>query len=188
MSIVETIKARRTVRAFRSDPIADDVVNELLEAATWAPSHFNAQPWEFALIGRQTRDQLRPIFRDMLENGPLKNPEVPEDKKAMMRAFMQDFGGAPVMLAVSCPPATIPSDIVDHPLATGAAIQNLLLAAWERNIGGVWLSIGQHPAVKAALGVPEAHSVIGVLPLGYFDAAPPALPRTPAADKLKRLP
>ncbi|MGI6551164.1 MAG: nitroreductase family protein [Syntrophomonadales bacterium] len=57
MDALELVKARRSIRKFKADPIPDQVVNEILEAASWAPSHRNSQPWEFAVIGPRTRSQ-----------------------------------------------------------------------------------------------------------------------------------
>lgn len=69
MQVKEAIRNRRTVRTFRPDPITDQILNELLEAATWAPSHSNTQPWEFIVIGPNTREQLLQAYRKMVEAG-----------------------------------------------------------------------------------------------------------------------
>ena len=55
MELMQAIRERRSVRTFRSDPVTPELLNEILEAATWAPSHFNAQPWEFILVGNEAR-------------------------------------------------------------------------------------------------------------------------------------
>ncbi len=49
-AFLEFVKTRRTIRAIKPDPIPDDVVDRLIEAARWAPSGFNMQPWEFVVV------------------------------------------------------------------------------------------------------------------------------------------
>ncbi|MFQ6086291.1 MAG: nitroreductase family protein [Candidatus Bathyarchaeia archaeon] len=49
MDLFEAIRGRRSIRAFKPDPIPDDVLNRILEAACWAPSVGNLQPWEFVV-------------------------------------------------------------------------------------------------------------------------------------------
>lgn len=44
MAVLEVIKGRRTIRKFKPDPIPDEILDEIFEAAMWAPSHANAQP------------------------------------------------------------------------------------------------------------------------------------------------
>jgi nitroreductase len=188
MELMEVIKERRTVRAFRPDPVDPKVLEEVLSAAIWAPSHFNAQPWEFIHIGKETRQKLQKIFHDKMEGGPLKDPNLPEEKKSAMRKFILNFGDAPVLTAVICPPPVKPTDHVDYPLAAGAAIQNILLSAWEKQLGGVWLSLGQYPESQEVLQIKEGYRVIGILAMGYFDAAPPLQPRTPISEKITLLP
>ena len=123
-----------------------------------------------------------------MEAGPLKNPDLPEVRKEAMRDFAKDFGGAPVLVAVICPPATNEADCIDYPLAAAAAVQNLLLAAWDKQLGSVWLSLGQVPQAQGILNIQSGYSVIGIVALGSFDAAPPAQPRTPVAKKLRQIP
>jgi nitroreductase len=58
MEVLEAIKGRRTVRKFKPDLIAQDVQDEIFEAAMWAPSHGNTQPWEFVRVGPEARAKL----------------------------------------------------------------------------------------------------------------------------------
>ena len=55
MELFEAIRGRRSVHLYKPDPVPEDLVMRLLEAATWAPSHRNSQPWEFLLVGPETR-------------------------------------------------------------------------------------------------------------------------------------
>lgn len=188
MELLETIHNRRTVRAFRPDPISDEILNEILEAGTWAPSHGNNQPWEFIIIGPETRQKLQVAYEEMMEAGPLKSPAIPDERKELMRKFIKDFGGATVLLAVAYLPPTADIDRYDFPLASAAAIQNISLAAWEKEIGSVWLSFGATPQAKSILEIQPEGNIAGILAMGYPAMVPPALPRIPVTEKTRRLP
>ncbi len=188
MNIKEVIYGRRTVRKFKNDPVSDSIINEILEAGTWAPSHGNNQPWEFVLIGNNTRKKLAEAYVQFMENGPLKNPAIPDERKQGMRAFAQNFGDAPLLLAVVSAPALNPLDVYDFPMSTAAAIQNIFLSAWDKGVGGVWLSFGNSPAAHSILEVAEQGKIAGILAMGYPEMVMPAQPRVSVADKLKRLP
>ncbi len=159
-----------------------------MEAGTWAPSHGNTQPWEYIVIGPETRVKLAAGYKDMLEAGPLKNPALPEERKELIRKFAQDFGGAKILLAVACPPAATELDKYDYPLTAGAVIQNILLAAWEKGVAGVWLSFGYNPKAQEILGVKGGGIIGGILAMGYYDNMPPAPPRIDIAEKTHKLP
>src|SRR4030042_6403051 len=59
VNFLDFIKNRRTIRRFKPDPIPDDYVEKIIEAARWAPSGFNMQPWEFVVIKDKTlRDSI----------------------------------------------------------------------------------------------------------------------------------
>ena len=59
------IKQRRSIRRFKPDPIPDDVVDKILEAARWAPSCGNSQPWELIAVKRKSvRDEIVRIMDD----------------------------------------------------------------------------------------------------------------------------
>lgn len=188
MEILEAIFNRRTVRKFNSKVVSDETLNEILEAGTWAPSHGNNQPWEFILIGPETRKKLVESYRNAMEAGPLKNPALPEERKQAVRDFTQNFGDAPLILAVICTPVVTELDKYDFPLSAAAAIQNIFLAALEKQVYGVWLSYGNTPNAKTILEMPADGTIAGILALGYADNIPPAQPRTKVSGKLRRLP
>lgn len=190
MELFEAIKERRSVYAYKSDPVSEETLMQVLEAGTLAPSHGNCQPWEFVLVGPEGRGKLLKLFREFVDSeaGPLQNPDIPEARKEVLRKFREDFGGAPVLLAVLTKPPVNPIDKPEYPVTGGLAAQNIMLAATGLGLGTVWLSVGQNPKARDILQVPEGGEVIAVLPLGYPEVVPPAKPREPAADKIRRVP
>ncbi|MCM0650668.1 nitroreductase family protein [Clostridium swellfunianum] len=188
MEVIKAIHDRRTVRMFTEKPLNDDVLNKILEAGIWAPSHGNTQPWEFIVIGPNTRRKLSETYLNMMENGPLKNPSFPEDRKAAIRKFATNFGDAPVLIAVACPPASNDMDRYDFPLTAGAVIQNMLLEAWDNEVAGVWLSFGINPEAQSILEINEGGFIGGILAIGYSSNIPAAPPRISVEEKTRKLP
>ncbi|MDY6854946.1 MAG: nitroreductase [Thermodesulfobacteriota bacterium] len=76
MDIIEAVKSRMSIRAYKDKPIPKEVIEEILEISVRAPSALNTQPWEFAVI---TGDVLRKIMEEnvkLLEGGSMPNPDV----------------------------------------------------------------------------------------------------------------
>lgn len=59
MEILDAIRTRRSIRAFRPDPVPREVLAELLDVCRWAPSGRNAQPWHFAVLGGAVLDEVK---------------------------------------------------------------------------------------------------------------------------------
>ncbi|MDP6348081.1 MAG: nitroreductase family protein, partial [Dehalococcoidia bacterium] len=57
--MIEAVKARRSIRAFKTDPVPRDVLQELIDATRWCPSWENVQPWELAVVGGDKMEELR---------------------------------------------------------------------------------------------------------------------------------
>ena len=75
MEIIEAICQRRSVRAFKPDPVPRDVLGELMELALRAPSSANTQPWEFAIVAG---DELEAIRAAYVERGRVRERWKPD--------------------------------------------------------------------------------------------------------------
>ncbi|MDN5362403.1 MAG: hypothetical protein PWP70_1450 [Moorella sp. (in: firmicutes)] len=182
------IKGRRTVHMYRPDPVEEEILQKIFAAGTWAPSHANKQPWEFIRIGPRTREKLIPLLQERLENGPLKRPDLPADRKNMLRRFGENIGNVPELIAVVTCPGSNPMEDFEFPLAAAAAIQNMALMAYDLGLASIWLSLGLHPRARGILGVPEDYKIVGILGLGYPEYTPEAPPRLALQAKLRQLP
>ncbi len=154
MDVFEAIRNRRSVRQFKPDIIQDDIIRKILDAARWAPSPFNTQPWEFIIIrGKET---LKAI-----------------SKFARYSGYLAD---APMAIAVVVPPVNSKfswiESIGEPRFAAAVAVQNMMLAAWELGIGTCWVSI-ERDRVGEILKVPRTHFVLTVMPIGYPETMPP---------------
>lgn len=187
MDVIEVIRGRRTIRKFKPQPIPQSTLDDIFEAAMWAPSQGNSQPWEFVSIGPQARGKLLALFQTKADE-LLATPNLPEPKRNGLLALKQDFGGAPSMVAVISRPAAEPLDAVENPVSTAAAVQNMCLAAWSHGIGSLWLSLGAAPPARAILSVQKEASIVALLALGYPDVVPPPPPRGRYTERLRNVP
>ena len=76
MEIVEAIRARKSIRAFKPDPIKKEIVKEILEIATRAPSGTNTQPWEFFVLAGEVLENVKQANVEHLRSGTLPNPDI----------------------------------------------------------------------------------------------------------------
>lgn len=178
METYEAILTRRsTARCSDRVPAKDDI-EKLLEAAVRAPTHHLTQPWRFVVLAGDARDDLATAWMA----GQSKTGKDPKGLEGKTRR-------APVIIAV------IDHPHLDHPkviqeeehYATGAAMQNILLAAHDMGLGAM---IRTGPAagydeVKEYLGVQTGEVIAGLIYVGYpapGDAERPMTRRTPASE------
>lgn len=144
--MLETIFARRSIRKYTREPVTEEQVRNLLEAAMAAPSANNSQPWHFVVV--QDREQLRRL--------------------AEAHPYGRMQAEAALSIAVCADPALSPLYWVQD---CSAATENLLLAATSLGLGGVWL--GVYPKqdrvvrVKEVLGIPEGIEVLCLVAIGH---------------------
>lgn len=164
---------RRDVRHFRTDPVSDELIDELLDAAALAPSVGNSQPWRFVSVEQEERrEQIRGIFASC-------NREALEDyrgEKAKLYASLKLAGlkQAPVHLAVFVDTSTQTGSGLGRKTmpetlqySTVLAVHTLWLAARARGIGVGWVSIIDPEEVREVLDVPDSWELVGYLCVGY---------------------
>jgi nitroreductase len=162
MDNMEAIKGRRSVRAYKADPVPEEKLRKVLEAVQWAPSWANTQCWEIIVVREQgTKEQL-------VETLTPTNPA----RQAILQAPL-----ALVLIGIKgragFKKGEVCTDKGDwYMFDTGLATQNLCLAAHAEGLGTV--IVGLFDAVKAAkvLQVPEDKAVVIITPLGLPDTVP----------------
>ena len=183
--IVEVIRRRRTARAYSPAPIPGEAVGTILEAARWAPSAANRQPWEFIVIDdAAVKQQLKALF---VADGAAHGAQY-----AAVTAKQADLLAAPILIAVCGDPATKErfinaADIPDANreelflMSMGAAIQNMLLAATSLGLASTWLvRLARVAGVRALLQVPPTLRLVSFVVLGHGTE--------PAFDEALRVP
>jgi nitroreductase len=147
MDFIELIKKRYSVRGFQERPVSDELVLKVLEAARWAPSACNNQPWNFIVI-RSTEFKLR---LEAVYNRPW-------------------FLAAPVIIAACCDrniswKRTDGKEYGDVDIAI--ALDHLTLAAAEMGLGTCWVGAFNYPEACRVLRLPDNIEPVAFTPLGY---------------------
>ncbi len=75
MDVIEAIRARKSIRNFKADPVSREVLEHILELATRAPSAMNTQPWEFTVLTGDVLNRVRQANVERLRSGTPPNPE-----------------------------------------------------------------------------------------------------------------
>jgi nitroreductase len=185
LSVLEAIHTTRSLRRFRPDPIPDEVLDELLEAAVRAPSGGNAQSWRFLVIrDPQVRGRVGALYKKAWDeySPPSRLAAItdPRERRRVESAYYlgEHMGDEAPVLVMVCAPrgqttsgaaAASPNAARTAGASVYPAVQNLLLAARARGIGGCLTTIHlyREAQVKAVLGVPEDVDTYALVPLGY---------------------
>ncbi len=184
--VLQTIRMRRSVRAYEPRPVPRNLITAVIQAAIEAPSGMNTQPWRFVVVEDQAFHQRLaaaavPNSRKYLE--PMRDVD-PARFEAIMRRYdeLEDpvYYSAPAIIFVigsgtyacdSCP----------------LACQNLMLAAQSLGLGTCWVKLGSlvtdHPEIVRGLELKEGERIFGPILLGFPKEQPQAPPRRAALVK-----
>ncbi|MDY6970471.1 MAG: nitroreductase family protein [Spirochaetota bacterium] len=156
MELQEAILKRRSIRKFTDYYVTDNEIKEVIEAARWAPSWSNYQPWEFIIIrDKQTIEEVTATYS---ETNPARKCSL----------------AASVLIAVcakkgvsGCKEGVVKTKYSEwYMFDLGMAVQNLVLKAHEIGLGSVVVGLLDHEACKKALQVPDDYELVVVVPLG----------------------
>ena len=177
MELMEAIRGRRSIRKYRPDPVSDDALNTVLEAARWAPSWSNTQCWRFIVVrDPATKAKLADALKFLAEGR--ENPAAPAVRSApVVIVACAELGRSGYHKGEM---ATDKGDWFMFDVAL--AMHNLTLAAHAQGLGTVHVGLLEAKKVASILGVPQGIEVVEVLPLGYPDQAPAETPRKALAE------
>lgn len=182
-NILEIIHQRRTVYAFKPDPVPEPLLSQALEAAVWAPNHYLTEPWRFYVIGPQTRKKLAERYAT-LRADKRQQPGTEAWQQVYQQALVR-FDAIPGMLLVGQALAEDDIQREEDYAAVCCAIQNFQLAMWAQGVGVQWSTgpIIRDPETFALTGTSEALlRWVGILYYGYPECVPKSK-RTPWQDK-----
>jgi nitroreductase len=145
MEFMDVVKTRRSIRRYKSEPVPDDVLNQILETARIAPSAGHRQPWHFIIV-----------------------KDVPTKKQLGVSQWAAE---APLIL-VGCVDTALRSPPLCY-VDLAIAFENIVLAATNFGLGTCWIGrLGRDETLKEVLSIPDHVTVVAVTPLGYPDEAP----------------
>ena len=149
MDVLETIRTRRSVRAYDSRPIPEDVLDRMRQAIRFAPSACNHQPWRFVFVSDpELRKTIACISND--QTFIAEAPVVVVACGFADQAY-KAMGGS--------------GNSVDIDVAI--ALDHLTLAAVAEDLGTCWIGAFDEQQVKRLLGIPRHAKVVAMMPLGY---------------------
>ncbi len=146
MDLIIAIKNRRSIRKYKNREVPMEILLKLIEAASWAPSSKNRQPWEFIIT--TDKNKIRAIARIKGEDWIMSSPAI--------------------ILALSNPKISP----IYHMSDTAMAMHNISLAALEYDLGTCWIGIYENEEVKKIFGIPRDIILVGALAVGYPDEQP----------------
>ncbi|MDU0205090.1 nitroreductase family protein [Paenibacillus sp. MAH-36] len=186
MELKEAIRNRRSIGKVKQDPVDKALIEEILEAGTWAPNHCHTEPWRFWVMTGEGRGLLGKGYAEVAASEA--DPALTEEELAVLKgAQMKKAFRAPVVIAVAVTPsaqAVVPE--IEEYAAAHAAVQNMLLTAHSLGLGAIWRTGAPtyHAKMREAFGLGAKEELVGFIYLGYPDMAPPPkAARTPFEQK-----
>lgn len=160
--VLENLKNRRSCRSYKDVPVPEELISQIVEAGTYAPTGMGRQsPIIIAITNKAIRDQLSRL------------------NAAVMNGKNDPFYGAPVVLVVLAD-QTIPTYLYDG----STVMENLMLAATDLGLGSCWIHRAKEEfateegrALLKQWGIDERYVGIGNCILGYPEEIPAAKPR-----------
>ena len=198
LTVSAAINQRRSIRSFRSDPVPDAAILEILEAARLAPSGSNRQPWRFIVVtDNDEKTRLRKICFDQafIEEAPVVFVccvDLTAYAKAAREKRSQefiDYGVTETLSGYFADPAirelflnAADTDLNEHFMSalanTYIAVEHMVLTATALGLGSCWVgAIGSVEEMNALFHLPPTTLVVAVLPVGHPAKIPPPRPR-----------
>jgi nitroreductase len=186
METLDAICGRRSIRSFKPELVKRELIERVLEAAVKAPSAVNAQPWRFVVIEGGKKADFIAAFRRSL-NRKIKKPG------ASVWRTVDCMEKAPVLILVfnakSRANGTIRlfSSVLDvlHVQSIGAAIENMILAAYDLGLGTLWIGNVFYATRQICKLACKKEQLIAAVSLGYPDEEPSARPRMPLNETVE---
>lgn len=182
-NLLKIIQHRRSVRVYKTGKVTDQQLNTILEAARWAPSGANTQPWEFVITrDRKKMKKVREIYSNEWRDRKTEDP-------VHYKGLKKDYVGDVSVLVLACGDARTkqvylttrqPSDREKLFQASIAnSVQQMMLAAASMNLGTVWVSVREEvePELRELFKVPDELRLLWVMPIGHASSWPKAKPR-----------
>lgn len=179
MNLSELIRSRRSVRRYTHQTVPPELIDQLLDAATWAPSAHNRQPWRFVVISTQAvKQQLAAAMGERLRADRLRDGDPIDVVERDVTRSHDRIVEAPVVIA-ACLSMIDMERYPDQPRAAAErtmaiqgvamSIQNLLLTAHDLNLGACWLCapLFCSDAVRSALKLPIDWEAQALITIGY---------------------
>jgi len=201
---MKVIQDRRSIREYTDEPVSEEHLEMILEAARQAPSGENAQPWRFIIVkDAETRKRLGTLagggsgrrFTAEFVTQKMQERFSSLEDEAKKRAAFEKLTSGQVSAFLADAPVSIvvcgKKDVWDMPYDTSAAIENMLLMVTALGLGACWviapcIDIRDEERVKALLGIPEGFKAVSIISVGHPTRPHRPRPRIPMQDLVFR--
>ncbi|MBN1306552.1 MAG: nitroreductase family protein [Chitinispirillaceae bacterium] len=195
----EAIERRRSIRKYRPDPIPDEHIRELLEAARLAPSGCNAQPWRFKIVKEadvKVRLAEAAYHQDFISRAPVVIVCCADRRRYLDGSVsgarnLERMGGVEERLAAvlkkradalkTIDPRELGPRIAVH---VAIAIEHMVLRALDYGLGSCWIRLIDELKIRALFGWNDDIFVVALLAIGYPAESPAARSRRKPDDLL----
>jgi nitroreductase len=165
MKFQELIEARYSVRAYKSDPVEDEKLQQVLKAARMAPTAVNRQPFQLIVIHTKGREE------------------------ELNRIYGRDWFVQPPLVICICGVPALAWSRMDgmnyYEVDVTIAMDHLILAATELGLGTCWIGAFDPDAAREVLGLPDTVEPIAFTPLGYPADEPRQKKRKPLSELVR---
>ena len=186
--LLQIIRKRRSVRVYKAGNITDKQLETILEAARWAPSGANSQPWE--LVVTRDREKMKRAREIFYKEWNQRKLEDPVNYKGLSKYYV---GDASIVVLVCGDPRTMQIYLTTRKpgdreklfqASVASAVENMMLAAASMGLGTVWVSVREEiePELRELFKVPQPIRLLWVIPIGHARFWPKAKPRRKVSD------
>lgn len=185
MDALKALHERVSAPRLSAPPPSGEVLENIQKAAFRAADHGRMRPWRFLVLEGEGLNALGEIFAcaEQAKNAALSEKERERALGRPLRAPM-------VIVAIASPQANPKVPEIEQVLSTGAAVQNMITAAYAQNVGAIWRTgdYAYDKHVMAGLGLQQAEKIVGFLYLGTMDFTPPPAPKASISEYFQRWP
>lgn len=167
MNFMDTIRKRRSVRAYQSTPLPETAIDKITEAIQLAPTAANKQPFSFLLVTEpETKRKIEAVYsKDWLAQAPAILVAIGDQSQAWQR-----FDGRSAV-----------------EIDTAIAMEHALLAAADEGVASCWICAFATEKMNAALDIEPPRSVVAISPLGYPAEISKEIKHKPAGELLIKI-
>ncbi len=200
MSILDTIKKRRSIRIFKPDKVSKKEINSIIEAGIWAPSSGNTKPFKFLIL--DDRDKINEFFALTLESIVRWKKEAAKKKGISLtelyenyKKYLDGIKKAPVFIFVFLDlekgAHSFTDGNVPHLVSNGylynslrdsvfLCVENMLLEATALGLGSLYFELpsASKTPINKLFSINNSNEFFTCIPIGYADEEPPADERT----------
>ncbi|MGF0470611.1 nitroreductase family protein [Lysinibacillus fusiformis] len=165
MTVIEALKKRRAIRNYTAQPVEKEKIEQILEAATFAPNDRMREPWHFYIIQGEAMDRYEEMASAYLQERFPTKPNLVESSLKVVQT-------TPVAIVVTADVVEGDTDATeDNVFAVCSAIMSMWLTAEELGLGFVWRTRGvglvHDSRMHSFISASEAQKVVGTIFIGY---------------------